>query len=51
MLVEQMCKLINGGCKYPGRDMTASHANMKVYREIETTKDDAVVPVFPKETE
>ena len=33
MLVEQMCELMNGGCKYPGRDMTASHANMKVNRE------------------
>ena len=30
MLVEQMCELMNGGCKYPGRDMKASHANMKV---------------------
>ncbi len=33
MLVEQMCELMNGGCKYPGRDMKASHANMKVNRE------------------
>lgn len=33
MLVEQMCELMNGGCKYPGRDMVASHANMKVNRE------------------
>ena len=33
MLVEQMCELMNGGCKYPGRDMTTSHANMKVNRE------------------
>ena len=33
MLVEQMCELMNGGCKYPGRDMTSSHANMKVNRE------------------
>ncbi len=32
MLVEQMCEILNGGCKYPGRDMTASHANMKVNR-------------------
>ncbi|MES2547855.1 MAG: group 1 truncated hemoglobin [Pseudomonadota bacterium] len=32
MLVEQMCELMNGGCKYPGRDMKASHANMKVNR-------------------
>jgi hemoglobin len=33
MLVEQMCELMNGGCKYPGRDMRSSHANMKVNRE------------------
>lgn len=33
MLVEQMCELMNGGCKYPGRDMTSSHANMKVNRK------------------
>ena len=33
MLVEQMCELMNGGCKYPGRDMKSSHANMKVNRE------------------
>ena len=33
MLVEQMCELMNGGCKYPGRDMATSHANMKVNRE------------------
>ena len=33
MLVEQMCELMNGGCKYPGRDMVSSHANMKVNRE------------------
>lgn len=33
MLVEQMCELMNGGCKYPGRDMKATHANMKVNRE------------------
>ena len=33
MLVEQMCELMNGGCKYLGRDMKASHANMKVNRE------------------
>jgi hemoglobin len=32
MLVEQMCALMNGGCKYTGRDMTAAHANMKVNR-------------------
>jgi hemoglobin len=85
MLVEQMCELMNGGCKYPGRDMKTSHANMKVnregfnalveqfqfamdkhnvpfsaqnkllaklapmYREIETTKGEAVPPVFPAE--
>lgn len=87
MLVEQMCELMNGGCKYPGRDMKTSHANMKVnregfnalveqfqfamdkhnvpfsaqnkllaklapmYREIETTTDKAVPPVFPKADE
>ncbi|MDI1309506.1 MAG: group 1 truncated hemoglobin [Methylotenera sp.] len=33
MLVEQMCELMNGGCRYSGRDMTSSHANMKVNRE------------------
>ena len=33
MLVEQMCELMNGGCKYQGRDMKTSHANMKVNRE------------------
>lgn len=33
MLVEQMCELMNGGCKYPGRDMATTHANMKVNRE------------------
>ena len=33
MLVEQMCELMNGGCKYPGRDMKTSHASMKVNRE------------------
>lgn len=33
MLVEQMCELMNGGCKYPGRDMKTTHANMKVNRE------------------
>ncbi len=33
MLVEQMCELMNGGCKYPGRDMATAHANMKVNRE------------------
>ena len=33
MLVEQMCELMNGGCKYPGRDMKTSHANMRVNRE------------------
>lgn len=32
MLVEQMCELMNGGCKYSGRDMSAAHANMKVNR-------------------
>lgn len=32
MLVEQMCELLNGGCRYPGRDMKSSHANMKVNR-------------------
>ena len=33
MLVEQMCELMNGGCKYPGRDMATAHANMKVNRQ------------------
>lgn len=33
MLVEQMCELMNGGCKYPGRDMKTTHATMKVNRE------------------
>ncbi len=33
MLVEQMCELMNGGCKYPGRDMKSSHTNMAVNRE------------------
>ena len=32
MLVEQMCEILNGGCKYPGRDMKTTHANMKVNR-------------------
>ena len=32
MLVEQMCELMNGGCKYPGRDMKTTHASMKVNR-------------------
>ena len=33
MLVEQMCELMNGGCRYPGRDMKTSHATMAVNRE------------------
>ncbi|ROH86161.1 group 1 truncated hemoglobin [Pseudomethylobacillus aquaticus] len=33
MLVEQMCEILNGGCKYPGRDMKSSHATMRVNRE------------------
>lgn len=33
MLVEQMCELMNGGCKYAGRDMKTTHASMKVNRE------------------
>ncbi len=33
VLVEQMCELMNGGCKYPDRDMATAHANMKVNRE------------------
>lgn len=33
MLVEQMCELMNGGCKYAGRDMKTTHTNMKVNRE------------------
>lgn len=32
LLVEQMCEILNGGCRYPGRDMRTSHANMKVNR-------------------
>jgi len=32
MLVEQMCEILNGGCKYTGRDMTTAHAGMKVNR-------------------
>ena len=32
MLVEQMCALMNGGCKYAGRDMKTTHASMKVNR-------------------
>ena len=33
MLVEQMCEFMNGGCKYPGRDMKTEHATMAVNRE------------------
>lgn len=32
MLVEQMCELLEGGCKYMGKDMKSAHANMKVNR-------------------
>lgn len=32
MLVEQFCDLLDGGCKYPGRDMKTTHANFKVGR-------------------
>jgi hemoglobin len=32
MLVEQMCEILNGGCKYPGRDMKTAHSNMRVNR-------------------
>jgi hemoglobin len=32
MLVEQMCALLDGGCKYTGRDMKSAHADMKVNR-------------------
>lgn len=32
MLVEQFCDLLDGGCKYPGRDMKSAHANFKVGR-------------------
>lgn len=32
MLVEQICEILNGGCKYSGRDMTSAHANMRVNR-------------------
>jgi len=33
MLVDQMCELMNGDCKYVGRDMKSAHASMKVNRE------------------
>lgn len=32
MLVLQMCELLDGGCKYPGRDMKSAHQGMKVNR-------------------
>lgn len=32
MLVEQFCDLLDGGCKYPGRDMKSAHAKFKVGR-------------------
>lgn len=32
LLVEQVCEILGGGCKYSGRDMKSSHANMKVNR-------------------
>lgn len=32
MLVEQFCDLLDGGCKYPGRDMKNAHASFKVGR-------------------
>jgi len=32
MLVEQFCDLLDGGCKYPGRDMKSTHAKFKVGR-------------------
>jgi hemoglobin len=31
-LVEQMCEILNGGCRYSGRDMKSAHANMQVNR-------------------
>lgn len=34
MLVEQMCELLDGGCKYPGRDMKTAHAGMRVNRAV-----------------
>lgn len=33
ILFEQMCELMTGRCKYPGRDMKSSYANMKVNSE------------------
>lgn len=32
MLVEQMCELLDGGCKYPGRDMKSAHAQLDINR-------------------
>lgn len=32
MLVEQMCELLNGGCRYPGRDMKSSHTGLNINR-------------------
>ncbi|MDP3846984.1 MAG: group 1 truncated hemoglobin [Pseudomonas sp.] len=32
MLVEQFCDLLDGGCKYSGRDMKTTHANFKIGR-------------------
>lgn len=32
MLVEQICELLGGPCKYVGRDMKSAHAHMKVNR-------------------
>lgn len=32
MLVEQFCDLLDGGCKYQGRDMKSAHATFKVRR-------------------
>lgn len=32
LLVEQVCEILGGGCRYSGRDMKSSHTNMKVNR-------------------
>ncbi len=32
MLVLQMCELLDGGCKYPGKDMKQAHVGMQVNR-------------------
>lgn len=32
MLVLQICELLDGGCKYPGKDMKQAHVGMQVNR-------------------